>query len=163
MISYDLKDNLIDEKWLEDIRFNLTSNIFTWFIQPNVSPGTDALYNFYLAHTFYENNNVNSDHFFRMNPILDKIKMSKLIRLKANLYAKTDKIVEHAKHIDYKTEGKTALFYVNDNDGFTNLNDEVKIKSKKNRLLTFDNYVFHNSSTCTNDKYRLTIVINYEE
>jgi len=162
-MNYDLKDDLISEKWLEDIKFNLTSNIFAWYIQPNVSPGTNDLYNFYLAHTFYENNKVNSDHFFRINPILDSIKMSKLIRLKANLYAKTDTIIEHAKHIDYETEGKTAIFYVNENNGFTNLNDEIKIESKKNRLLTFDNEILHNSSTCTNDKYRLTIVINYEE
>jgi len=162
-MNYNVKDNLIDEKWLEDIRFNLTSNIFSWFIQPFVSPGTDDLYNFYLSHIFYENNSVNSDHFFRMNPILDKIKMSKLIRLKANLYPKTDKIIEHSKHIDYDTPGKTALFYVNENNGFTNLNDVIKIESKKNRLLTFDNEILHNSSTCTNYKYRLTIVINYEE
>ena len=162
-MNYDLKDDLISEKWLEDIKFNLTSNIFAWYIQPNVSPGTNDLYNFYLAHTFYENNKVNSDHFFRINPILDSIKMSKLIRLKANLYAKTDTIIEHAKHIDYETEGKTAIFYVNENNGFTNLNDEIKIESKKNRLLTFDNEILHNSSTCTNCKYRLTVVINYEE
>ena len=162
-MNYDLKEDLIEEKWLEDIRFNLTSNIFSWFIQPNVSPGTDELYNFYLAHTFFDKGRINSDHFFRMNPILDKIKMSKLIRLKANLYAKTDTIIEHAKHIDYETKGKTAIFYVNENNGFTNLNDEIKIISKKNRLLTFDNEILHNSSTCTDDKYRLTIVINYEE
>ena len=43
------------------------------------------------------------------------------------------------------------------------VNEILGVESKKNRLLTFDNKILHNSSTCTNDKYRLTIVINYEE
>ena len=163
MSNYDLKENLIDEKYLKDIELMLTSNVFNWYIQPNVSIGTDELYNFYLAHTFFGDDKINSDQFVNMMPLIGKIKMSKLFRLKANLYAKTDKIIEHAKHIDYDTPGKTAVFYVNDNNGFTNLNDETKIESKKNRLLTFDNEILHNSSTCTNCKYRLTVVINYEE
>lgn len=163
MIDYDLKKNFVDEKVLKDINFHLTSNMFGWFVQPKITDNTIELYNFCLSHTFFEDNRINSDYFIIIKPLIDKIKMSKLFRLKANLYPRTDRIIEHGKHIDYDVEGKTALFYVNSNDGFTNLNDEIKIKSIANNLVTFDNLVLHNSSTCTNEKYRLAIVINYKE
>ena len=48
-------------------------------------------------------------------------------------------------------------------DKITHLNDDIKVSSVSNRFLKFSNNTLHNSSTCTDQKYRLTVVINYIE
>ena len=40
---------------------------------------------------------------------------SKLIRVKANLYLRTDEIEHHDNHVDYDFENNAAILYINTN------------------------------------------------
>ena len=87
-----------------------------------------------------------------------------LIRLKANLIPHTHEMMEHASHYDYEYEHKSAVFGINTCDGFTRLGtgkDSITIPSVANRLLIFNGWELHNSSTTTDAKARVNLNLNY--
>ena len=163
-MNYEIIDNFLSEKSYKKIQETISNNYFPWFLQNKINNfQKDNVFNYYFSHTFFDNEKINSDAFNIWEELLSKIKFKNLIRVKANLYPRTDTILEHEKHLDYTVNGITSLYYINTNNGFTNLNDEIKVSSISNRFLKFNNNVLHNSSTCTDQKYRLTVVINYIE
>ena len=163
-MNYEIIDNFLSEKSYKKIQETVSNNYFPWFLQNKINNfQKDNVFNYYFSHTFFDNEKINSDAFNIWEELLSKIKFKNLIRVKANLYPRTDTILEHEKHLDYTENGITSLYYINTNNGFTNLNDEIKVSSISNRFLKFNNNVLHNSSTCTDQKYRLTVVINYIE
>ena len=162
-MNYKITDNFLSENCFEKIYSEITQKYFPWYLQDKINDNEkESNLNFYFSHTFF-NKKINSDFFPIWEELITKINCKTLIRIKANLYPKTDAIIEHAKHIDITDieNTTTALYYVNTNNGFTNLNDEIKINSVKNRFVEFDNNVLHNSSTCSDEKFRLTVVVNY--
>ena len=64
-------------------------------------------------------------------PLIEKLKPLSLIRIKANLNPPTEKLIESDYHTDTDFKCKAAIYYVNDNDGYTMIGKE-KILSKKN-------------------------------
>ena len=86
-----------------------------------------------------------------------------LVRAKANLLFKTDKIYEHGMHTDFENNTKvtTGIFYVNTNDGYTKFKNGTIINSEQNKYVEFDGNLEHTGSTCTNSKYRIVINFNY--
>ena len=154
-------DNLLDKDVAENIANKITSDFFPWFYQNNVTDKSSTVHseNYYFTHLFYDNNE-QSSFFNYVIPILKKIKYKKLIRVKANLYPNVNKLIQHSKHIDYNYPTKGALYYLNTNNGPTYVENK-KINSVKNRLLLFDAFKKHNSTTCTDEKFRVNININY--
>ena len=84
-----------------------------------------------------------------------------MVRARALLYVNQGKQIVHEKHIDYKFPHKTAVFYVNTNNGYTEFEDGTKVESVENRIVFFDGSIPHNSSTCTDQKIRSVISVNY--
>ena len=50
---------------------------------------------------------------------------------------------------------------MNTNNGYTEFEDGTKVESVENRIVYFDGSIPHNSSTCTDQKVRAVISINY--
>ena len=96
-----------------------------------------------------------------LQPILSKLKYKKLIRIKANLLIQTPKIQEHHFHIDQES-GRTGIFYINDNNGYTKFEDGSKVKSEKNKYVEFDSKLKHTGTSCTDAKRRVVINFNYQ-
>ena len=90
-----------------------------------------------------------------------KLKPRALVRIKANLYQCTPKIIKHGEHADFDWEHKGALYSLNTCNGGTILEDGTKIESKENRMLLFDPSKPHASTTCTDQPARFNININY--
>jgi len=74
---------------------------------------------------------------------------------------RTSKIVEHSFHIDVPFKCTTGILYLNSNDGYTSFEDGTKVESVENRFVTFDSGIKHSGTTCTNQKVRLVLNINY--
>jgi|GEM_PF-456180 len=141
----------------------------------------DTLYNFQLVHVFYmQPHGIVSDHFnFIIAPILNKINYPlALLRAKANLNPVYSSIEKHGWHKDYRgvirdvdnetslgslgDRGlKTAIYYVNSNNGKTILEDNVEVESIANRLLVFNSDLEHTGTTCTDSKVRCVINLNF--
>ena len=160
-IPYKMKiiNNFLDKENLLKIQSTLLdSTYFPWYLQNSVSVIGDN--GFQFTHVFY-NEKINSGYFDLLKPILDKLKIKKLLRIKANFTAKTHKLIEYGHHVDYKN-CTTSIFYVNNNDGYTIFKKNKKIiKSEENKFISFNSNLMHAGTTCTDQNYRVVINFNY--
>ena len=122
----------------------------------------DERHNFTFAHDFYSDYAPRSEHFDVLRPVLKKLNAGAIMRIKANLHPITDSHVKFHLHTDANGSGcKTALYYVNDNNGYTVFEDGTQIESKANRLVIFDEHILHAGVTCTDQKVRCVINFNF--
>jgi hypothetical protein len=156
--------NVLKKEEADYLEDRFTSNTFPWFITRGiVNEKIDKDYQF--NHIFYTDFRINSDSFNLLEPILNVLKPTSLIRIKANLVPKDNKITKHKMHTDVPapTSSKTAVYYVNTNNGFTLFKKNKKITSEKNKLVMFHSDTEHASTTCTNKDYRIVLNFNYFE
>ena len=132
----------------------------------------DPTFNYQFVHMFYdEGHGIRSEYLDLVEPLIAKIKPSKLLRVKANLNPCTfNRVVEHDFHIDIGNEdialrATTAVFCLNSNDGYTlfDTGDGSRnwINSCANRLISFPATVRHAGSSCIDLPYRAVINLNY--
>ena len=155
-------DNFLNQADYEKLRNIMLGDDFPWYFQQEVLYFTKDKTQFFWSHVFFEHDKGITSSFYKiLDPLLKKLKFKALIRVKANLYSRQDKIIEHDNHSDFSFPHKGALFSLNTCNGFTILKDNTKIPSVGNRVLLFDPSIPHRSSTCTDAKVRCNININY--
>tara|TARA_Y100000004_G_scaffold172260_1_gene208934 strand:- start:256 stop:747 length:492 start_codon:yes stop_codon:yes gene_type:complete len=160
-MTYEVVDNFLDEKDFKDIQNLLLGENFPWYFSDRISDRRFDDGESYYAHKFFEHYEPRSSYFKMMYPLLDKIEPTALIRIKGNMYNRTDKLREHGQHVDYTFGHYGAIYSINTNDGYTRLHDGTKIESVENRILFFDSSKPHNSTSCTDKKVRVNINFNY--
>lgn len=157
---FEVYDNFLDRSIFENIRDKtIASQAMPWYYTDNLS-GYGVEQDCYFTHLFYNNNARTSEWFSLIEPITFSMDCKALIRVKGNLYPRTNELTYHTKHTDYDFPHKAAIFYLNTNNGFTVIGDD-KIESIENRLLLFDPQVLHCSTNCTDQHFRANININY--
>ena len=136
-----------------------------WYFNSDVvAVKPDYLNNFQFTHTFVRQGIVISDFFNVLQPLIDTINPSLLVRVKANLQPYSAEQVQHAFHFDEKYENAkitTGIYYINDNNGYTIFKDGYKIQHVANRFLEFDSHMLHTGANCTDKKRRIVINLNY--
>lgn len=163
-MSIKVKDNFLPKKFNEEIFNILTGDSFPWYYNPFVTHKHEKDSRIYFTHIAYYDGKINSTIYEKlMTPFFKKLKIKKLTRVKLNLYIPTKKIINHKWHVDFMFKHKTALYYLNTNNGYTTFKDpNKKVSSVANRCAIFDGHHEHRSSTCTDQKCRITLNINYE-
>ena len=177
----------IEDNFLEPRKFNALQNVmlgdnFPWFYNSTVVHKDEISDKFQFIHGFYIHNVSQSSHttsapqavisteFETLKPILEIINPISLWRIKANLLTRTSSINEQTFHIDIDdfrifsenlNHWRTAIFYVNTNNGYTEFEDGVKVESVANRLVSFPTQLKHRGTSCTDEKTRVVINFNY--
>ena len=177
-MEYQVIDNFLDKDYFNILRRlfmeedNGTDTRTPWFYVPSVvyppknkkwKPKEETDNSFYMSHLFYNFNTPISRFYDHMMPLLQKIGIVCLMRMKANLYPNTHTLQEHSTHTDYPFSHSGAILSLNTCDGYTKLKDGTKIDSVANRILLFDPSEEHCSTTTTNDPVRININIRSEE
>jgi hypothetical protein len=161
-MSYKIIDNFLPTDQFLIIKEKMTSSWIEWAYNSFVTYVDSDLSkdpcDFQFTHTFYYKGQPRSQWFELIDPILQKLNPSSIVRIKANLQTRTEKIVTHQYHLDHNNfDGKIAIFYVNTNNGYTIFEDGTKIESVENRLVIFDGNILHTGTTCTDQKVRVLI------
>jgi hypothetical protein len=151
-------DNALPLEDYRNIVDTLFSNRFGWNLCEKIASDNDG---YYFVHRFYQNYGVESQHISLIVPIINILQPKAIIRIKANLYPSSEALNVHDFHSDQTYEHKGAIYYVNSNDGYTELEDGTKIKSVENKLMLFDSLKPHRSTGCTDANVRVTINFNY--
>lgn len=125
MNSFEVFDNHLEEDYFEHIENKL--NQCWWSLQEEVAykgdnDEVDDAY--YFVHPIFEHNHQQSDMHNVLSTFYTTIGMRALIRVRALLYMNQGRQIVHSPHIDMHYSHKAALFYMNDNDGFTLMADE---------------------------------------
>jgi hypothetical protein len=161
-MKYEIIDNFLDEFSFNHIKCVIESDTFPWFWQDQVTFVNSDGSPYYFTHMLFVDNEAKSQLFRQfMFPILEKLDAKAIIRIKINLYTNVSEFIENEFHIDYPYEHKGAILYLNNNNGYTILEDGTKIESIENRLLKFEPHKKHRSTHCTDVKRRMNINFNY--
>lgn len=164
-------DNFLEIEIFEKLQEIVFSNAFPWYwskILRDYDFESSALcdnvdYNYQFFHILYANHKICSDFYEDFIPILESLKVRSLLRLKMNLNPMTNTIIKHGFHRDYPfDDSKTAILYLNTNNGYTEFEDSNEIvESIENRIVIFDAKMRHTGTTCTDTSRRIILNINY--
>ena len=96
------------------------------------------------------------------------LNVKKMLIMRANCTVNAQNNYHSAYHIDinkskYKGIGKTAILYLNTNNGGTQIKDGAFVKSIANSIAVFDNTTEHAGVWATDKKLRFVLNLNYLE
>ena len=157
---FKIEDNYIDAEKSVALRLMMESDTFPWFFLKGKVTKKDELFDYQFVHIFYKNYSVNSSYYNYLDPIIDKLKPLSLIRIKANCNPISNELIKFDKHQDQFFKCKTAIYYLNDNNGYTMIGDK-KVESKSNRMVFFDAETTHYGTNSTDCNNRMLINFNY--
>ena len=153
-------DNYLKEVDYKTIKLIMESDEFPWFYNSEKVIGDKGLFKSQLVHIFYKDNYINSKFFNYLYPIIKKLNSLSLIHIKANLNPISHKLVKFNNHVDQDFKCKAALYYLNNNNGYTKIGNR-KVDSKGNRMVLFDADQKHYGTNSTNCNNRMVINFNY--
>tara|TARA_R100001132_G_C3213185_1_gene55157 strand:- start:51 stop:539 length:489 start_codon:yes stop_codon:yes gene_type:complete len=156
--------NFLEEKYFKKLTGAFVDHNpdLPFYIQRRVALETGPIdkEHFYFTHLLF-NYSIKSTYYDLVKPLIwDIIKAKALIRVKVNLYPRTDKLLHHGPHEDHEFKHKALILSLNTCDGGTRIGKKF-IPSIANQALFFDASNTHNSTTCTDKQARLNINFNY--
>ena len=163
-----IKDNFLDKSTFNSIKNTIfdahINSTFPWFLQNYKVKKGDGEMQF--THLFFEDHVINSRYFKALIPLLKKLKVRALQRMKVNNTIKTNKIRLYRYHVDFKASkneavGKTGLFYLHTTNGPTFFKNSKKVDCVENRMVIFPSDMRHTGSTHTDHLCRGVININW--
>ena len=156
-------DNYLPQKEFGVIQRIMLGSGFTWHYNDRVvMPDGDEPY-FQFTHTMVRADiNEIKPSVEIVKPLAYKINPEKIMRIKCNLLTRHETTVTFPFHIDIEDfEGTTAIYYINTNNGVTKFEDGTVVESVANRLVTFPSKTKHTGTTCTDEKVRVVVNLNY--
>tara|TARA_R100000963_G_C4578017_1_gene60206 strand:+ start:44 stop:535 length:492 start_codon:yes stop_codon:yes gene_type:complete len=161
---FKVVDNYLPESDFFVLKKAMESEFFPWYLVTKSSHKSSNRFDYHMGHAFYVPDNggtINSGNFNVIIPLIKKIKVNTLIRVKANLKFVTNKIIKSELHIDQERfDCKVAIFYVDTNNGYTMIGDK-KVDSVENRIVFFNGKLKHYGTSCTDKQRRIVINFNY--
>ena len=141
---------------------------FPWYYTDCINRVGDGYFQF--VHSFYEINSyyekiVSPDNYGKMFSGVERLlDYPKWRRIKGNVNPKTFFKRFTGWHSDFPTlpSAKTAILYVNTNNGGTRFKKGGMVKCVENRLVIFDSLIPHAGITCTDQKRKVVVNFNYE-
>ena len=116
------------------------------------------------GYTSVDKKEPNSPYWENIFPIFNKLDVQKVIKAKVDITTRTPEVYENKFHVDFpqKIEGhKTAIYYINTNDGYTIFESGEKVNSVGNRIVIFDGQLRHCGTSCTAQNIRCVLNINF--
>ena len=151
-------DDFLPEEEFNSIQSLLMGFEFTWFYQSGAVKPDDGQYQ--MCHMFFQPDvGPNCEHIDMWNNFMIKIGAKQCKRIKANLTFKTPTPEPTNYHIDYP-DIKTAIFYINTNNGYTEFQSGVRVSSVANRVCIFDSNLKHRGVTPTEGEHQ-RVVVNF--
>ena len=174
-------DNFLSEEDYEKLNTVIVKSDFEWGKSTILTGGRfqpHKIFNIQFVHKFAKVHTKSIDdvlvdhwlkkskHYNIIEPILEKINYSTIIRIKANLTVGMLNPQPSGYHIDVGEgnnvrPGFTGIYYVNTCNGYTLFEDGTKVQSVANRIVIFDNQLKHSGVSCSDNRYRIVINFNW--
>ena len=157
-----ITDNTLEKEYFSELQNVVMGSRFPWEYQPFVAHTTDNNDHFYFVHRLYERFAPLSQFMEHLDYYLVSIlRVKSIIRARVLLYPNQGKFIEHDPHTDFDISHNASLLYFNTNNGYTKMEDGTKIESVANRNVIFDGSTPHCSTSCTSEKARFVLSVNY--
>lgn len=153
-------DNYLPEELFKQLKESINSEWFPWYKVDHVAYAEDDS-DSYFIHKFLEPYAIKSDYANVVWDVIQHVQPKAVMRCRALCYPSKNTLIEHAPHMDAPFPHNTLILYLNTCDGFTRLADGTVVESVENRAVIINGGNMHNSTNCTDAKYRLVFTINY--
>ena len=161
-MKYKTYKNFLPQDFFKKLKDLIMDQDFPWRRRDHMN--IDASNSMYFTFCFYNCMKSFSEYYEPyIIPILKKLQAEAPIQVRANLTISELFKTSHW-HRDYSFECKTAILYLNDCDGGTNLkidNKIIFIKAEANKMLVFDTPILHRALTSKKEPVRYIINFNY--
>ena len=159
-------DNFLNPQDFKLVSTFLLSSKIPWMYNDTITNQEEGLDGYQFVHTFFnvaKPFDCNSCKYSKfLDPLWIKLSPKYILRVKANLRPRTSELVQSEWHTDTDiTQAKTGIFYLNTNNGFTVFKTGEKVESKANRLVLFDSQLEHSGTSCTDERRRIVLNLNY--
>ena len=168
-------EQVFDVEYAQTIENEMLSKEFPWYYFSDVDYSNidSDKNNFGFVHTFLNSNKKIlskwSEIVMPLPYILAdsiNVKLSSILSIRAVMLTSVGCDYQHMRHTDIKTHENTytAIYYVNDSDGFTSVYDKeqvTKFMPKKNSAIVFDSKTEHHASKPINNSARVVINCNF--
>ena len=159
-MKYQTQKKFLTTDFFENVKNLVMDQDFPWRRRDQMTP-TDKMY---FTHCFY-NYMTPQSKFYEpyIIPLLKKLDAKAPIQIRANMSISA-LFKTSGWHTDYDFKCKTAILYLNDCDGGTELkinNKTTFIKADANKMLVFDTDVLHRAITSKKEPIRYVINFNY--
>jgi hypothetical protein len=159
-------DNFLEQENFIKLKNKVCSSYFPWFFNESVlDDNSNSIFDYQFIHFVIKNNQITTeDKIFEVfKPLIKKLNSKSIIRLKLNLNTATHIHYDNGLHTDVSETNnvKTAIFYINTNNGSTLFEDGSKVDCIENRILIFDSNNKHQARTSTDTKARYVANINF--
>ena len=175
----------IIDNFLPDSAFKYLQSIFLswkipWEFQSDITGKETGIDQYQFVNLFYHTRvpyllslstkdlkTVNSDNINLrvLEPLIKTLNPYLLLRVKANLRPRTHEPIQSKWHTDLEAIDysgyKTAIYYLNTNNGYTLFKDGTKVESIGNRVVMFDGNKEHCGVSCTDQQIRVVLNLNY--
>jgi len=165
------KERVLYENFLSEVDFKaledtITSESFLWQWREGAVDGNDGSGDIYFSSALFGQYGPLNHHFEACIPVLNRLNCDHILRIKANLDLKTDKVLESTGfHTDVEVHTKgiyTMLLYINDCNGATLFEkDNAPVKSKRNRAIIFPSSHRHAGCKQTDTPTRFVLNLNF--
>jgi len=171
--TIEITDDFLSQEDHKIIHDGMMNMGFAWEYSNNKVyelPHDAGLRDHQLVHMFFSRTGAMSSNIKLINPIMMKLEVLAVHRIKANLELYTgDTAHESDFHVDWKNphtqEGcknmTVGIYYVNTNNGYTEFEDGSKVESVANRFVSFTGDLIHRGVSQTDTKERVVINLNY--
>ena len=164
----EVYDDFLSQYQFKNIDTEILENeYFPWYYNHGKITPFDGGHQF--THLVYNicQGGVTSDFFPIFEPVLERLKVKRLHRIKMNLNPRTFFHRGAGWHLDYSANypsphTKTAILYLNTNNGWTSFKKGGRVKSKSNKIVIFDSSLKHQGVTCTDKDRRVIVNFNYD-
>jgi hypothetical protein len=154
----EIKNFLNEQDFIKLKSFLFSQDIEWHFHKSQTLHGNDDEY---FDHCFFNKFEITSHSFNLLKPIIEKLNCKALIQIRANLLLNKDNHYVCGFHTDYTYECKTAIFYMNNCNGFTLFENNKKVMCEENKIVLFNSQNKHAAVNQTDEKQRIVININY--
>ena len=158
-MTYQTHKNFLAIDFFKKLKNVILHEDFPWRRRESMTP--DPQDKMYFNYNFYNRMNSRSEFYEPyIIPILKKLETKAPIQIRANMFI-SSLFKASGWHNDYAFKCKTAILYLNDCDGGTELRIDNKItfiKADANKMLIFDTLTPHRAVT---SKEPLRYVINF--
>ena len=159
-------DNFLPQNQFKPIQDFFFSGELYWLWNDSIAGENDSLNNFQFNHVFFNTRNPYLDRKYSpycnyLKPIFIKLAPMYMLRVKANLRPRTSFPHKANWHTDIDIDSLTAIYYMNSNNGYTEFESGEIVNTVENRIVIFNSNLNHRGVSCTDQKRRIVLNINY--
>jgi hypothetical protein len=169
-MEYVVIDNFFNESDFKDLKSLFFSSDFPYHYQNGVTYEYEQDEYYYFNHTLFSLSKVRSDwYYFVVSKFLNvtNFKEENILRGKVNLFPREKEVKFHSLHVDDdQNDHLVVLWYANTTNAPTLLKtskEEIFIDCIENRCLIFDGKIMHGASSCSDQKIRVNVNLNFKK